>query len=187
MPQARDETRAVTDGSWGRRGIKGRKLRALRGSHKCQWRTRLKTGEHEGSPKEGPGGDHRIWGAEEVWERPSRPASPAPSLTSAYSALLLSSTSANKRARGHVTARPPPSANHRSHYLGRRSCPAPAPQGVARGSRGRGSAMFYNCPMGGALSAKEGRAPGWSQSSAAGRGHVCAGRKVLAPARWRTY
>lgn len=37
---------------------------------------------------------------------PPGPASPASSLTSAYSALLLPSTSANRRAPGHVTSRP---------------------------------------------------------------------------------
>lgn len=85
---------------------------------------------------------------------PPGPASPAPSLTSAYSALLLLSTSANKCAPGHVTARssppiteavlPRPPLRPRPHAA---SSVRAARAARARARRGGGSAMFYNRPM----------------------------------------
>lgn len=160
-------------------GTLGSGQRAERGitqeSHKGQWTTCLRIREHGVGAKKASGEDHDVWGAEAVWEGPPGPAFPASSLTSAYSALLLPSTSANKRAPGLLTARPLLSANHRRPCLP--AAPPPRRNRCARGRRGRGSATFSNRPMAGAPTAERDRAVGCSQSSPAECGAVCAWRK----------
>lgn len=135
------------DGSWGRLGIKGWKLGAFRGQKRVNGGHASESG-NKGEAcgtvgvKSKESGTRRRFG-----KGAPGPAFPAPSLTSANSALLLPSTSANRRAPGHVTTRPRLSASHRSLCF-------------ARGRQGRGSAIFHNCPMEGAPMAEGGRALG---------------------------
>lgn len=103
-----------------------------------------------GSSMQGPGRDHEVWGAEEVWEGPPRPRLPC---AVTHLGLLSTSTSFHFRKQKRPGPRDGPllSANHGRPCLPSRRC-GPAPQSVPRAlcanEVGTGSSMFCNCPMG---------------------------------------
>lgn len=135
---------------------------------------------HEDGPKQGPGDDNQDRDTAKVWEGLPGPAPAAPSLTSAYSALLaliLPQTNA-PRPRDDTTA-----LHQSTEPVPQAGC-GPAPKlGPARGQAPPSSITAQWKPL---LLPGGGRASDWSQSCVADGGHACVGRKCLMTAVWLT-